>query len=53
MKPQITIRDAKHLRDLLEIYIRKNHVEIHALIDDCGNTFKINKQELKEALYGK
>ena len=47
--PQIKLY-SKHYGDTLYIKINPKTIVFSAMIDDCGNTFRISKQELKELI---
>jgi len=47
--PQIKLY-SKHYGDTLYIKINPKTIVFSAMIDDCGNTFRIGKQELKELI---
>ena len=39
-----------YMHDFLQVDIKRKYVTFWAKIDGCGNTFKIDKEELKRLL---
>lgn len=48
--PDIELTSKHHPRDCVEITVRKKYVVFNVNIDDTGNVFKVNKDELMRAL---